>query len=394
MPLTFNAIYLGNVATIMDPTEGNTTAENAAATGATGFVQTWGSTSKPLAYRWVSITSVDNGGTVGTLDQNNNLSNDQIIVTREGGQTVTQTFDAGAQYLGRITYLNGTQSVTGLTFSLIQTTSGDVYLVPALSGTTNAALSLRGIRSITLNSMTNNTFGGMQADRPLISFFPCFTRGTLLAGPAGPRAVETITAGQWLTTLDNGPRRVRWVGHRRLSPAEMAANPKLAPIRIKAGALGCGLPERDLLVSPQHRVLMNSAVVMRATGKAEVLVAAHRLTGLPGIDRVFPEDGVEYWHVLFEGHEVLFAEGAPAESLWPGREALKTLDPGALDEIRRILPGVVGAGRDMTPARPFIEGKMAARLVERHAKNGKSALSSRPVAAVWSGKDKPAIRAA
>jgi hypothetical protein len=116
--------------------------------------------------------------------------------------------------------------------------------------------------------------------------------------------------------------------------------------------------------------------------------------GLRGIRQVVPDGGVEYWHVLFEGHEVLLSEGAPSESLWPGREAVKALSPGALQEIRSILPNMVGADRELTPARPFIEGKTAARLVERHAKNGKAPLANRPEIAVWSLKDKPSVQAA
>ena len=390
MPLTFNAIFLGNRTTVLDPTEGNTTAENANL-----FVgQTFGTASQWLAGNWVSFTSVNVGGTAGVLDQNNNLANDQVQITRDG-VTSTFTFDATATFNARITYGDGSQSGR-VQLVLVQMTNGDMYLVPSTSGgSVNAALSAGPIRSISLISVNNNNFTGLTADRPLISYVTCFTRGTLLASPTGPRAVETVRRGHWLSTLDNGPRKARWVGSRRVTREEMEANPKLRPVRIAKGALGCGLPDRDLLVSRQHRVMVASAIVGRMAGCDEVLVAAHHLVGLPGIEEVAPEEGVEYWHVLFEGHELLISEGAPTESLWPGAQTMEALGDRAMQEIRYAVPHLLdGDEPAMAPARPFIEGKAARKMAERHGRNGKALLAKPPRPATWTAKDRPVWRVA
>lgn len=387
MPLTFNAIFLGNSTTLIDPFEGDTDAERANLL----VGQTFGTTSRWLAGQWVSFTSVNIGGNATALDQNNNVVNDQATITRDGVST-TFTFDGTAIYNVRITYGDGSQSAL-VPLVVVQMTNGDLYAVPSpTAGTaTNAALSAEPIRSIQLVSLSGNNFAGMGIDRPVISFVTCFTRGTLLASPTGPRAVESVRRGQWLSTLDNGPRKVRWVGARRVTRAEMEANPKLQPVRIAKGALGCGLPERDLLVSRQHRVMVASAIVGRMAGCDEVLVAAHHLVGLPGIDQVIPDDGVEYWHVLFEGHEILISEGAPTESLWPGQQTMEALGERAMQEIRYAMPHLVdGEEPAMAPARPFIEGKAARKMAERHGRNGKTLLAKAPRPATWTAKDRPA----
>lgn len=385
MPLTFNAIFLGNRTTALDPTEGNTTAENAFL-----FVnQTFGTTSQWLAGQWVSFTSVNLGGNATALDQNNNVINDRATITRDGVST-TQTFDGTAVFNARFTYGNGTLSAQ-VPVVIVQMTNGDMYLVPSpTAGTaTNAALSAGPIRSVTLTSLVGNNYAGMGSDRPVISFVTCFARGTLLASPTGPRPVEQVRRGQWLTTLDNGPRKVRWVGSRVLGREDLQANPRLQPVRIAKGALGCGLPERDLIVSRQHRVMASSAIVGRMAECDEVLVAAHHLVGLPGIEQVIPDDGVEYWHVLFEGHEILLSEGAPTESLWPGQQAMESLGPTALQEIRYAMPHLVdGDEPAMTPARPFMEGKVARKLAERHGRNGKALLGKPPRLTPWTAKDR------
>src|SRR5690606_18039618 len=79
----------------------------------------------------------------------------------------------------------------------------------------------------------------------------CFARGTLIETVRGAIAVEELTLGDLIRTLDSGYQAIRWIGCRKLGSNELAASPKLQPVRIKAGALGAGLPLRDLVVSPQ-----------------------------------------------------------------------------------------------------------------------------------------------
>lgn len=373
MPTTFNAFYLGNSTTALDPTEGNTTAENAGS-----FVgRTYGGLGNTLTSNRVVFTSVNRGGNATALDMDNNVVNDRATITRNG-VTQTYTFDGTAVYTATLTYTNGTVSAP-LEVVIVQMTNGNLYLVPSpTAGTdTNTALVADQIRSITLTALVGSNYAGMASDRPLLNFVTCFTRGTRLATPDGTVAVERVCPGDVLLTADHGPQVVRWVGMRRLSRDDLQANPNLAPIRIRAGALGPGLPSRDLTVSPQHRMLVRSPIVARMAGTAEALVAAKHLIGMPGIEILPDTAQVDYWHVLFDRHEIVFAEDAPAESLYLGPQAIEAMSADSLAEITALFPDLMQnalAGSPPPGSRTFLPGRVARKLAERHAANAKALL--------------------
>jgi hypothetical protein len=97
---------------------------------------------------------------------------------------------------------------------------------------------------------------------------------------AGECRVDDIKTGELVLTMDHGYRPVRWVGRRVVSQRELDANPHLHPIRITKGALGNNTPCRDLIVSPQHRIYLRSAIIQRMTGQSEGLVAAKHLLSI------------------------------------------------------------------------------------------------------------------
>lgn len=211
-------------------------------------------------------------------------------------------------------------------------------------------------------------------DDPNHLFVNCFTTGTMIATLDGPRPVERLRVGDMVCTRDRGLQPIRWLGGRRLSGDELAASPRLAPIRIRAGALGPGQPSQDLTVSPQHRILVRSAIARRMTGTDEVLVPAIQLTGLPGVTQVpvTQLSSVGYWHLMFDAHEIVFANGAEAESLFLGPMAVEGLSPQACEEIAAIFPDLLaGTGAPMAMARPELRGKPARKLVERQVRNDK-----------------------
>lgn len=170
----------------------------------------------------------------------------------------------------------------------------------------------------------------------------CFAAGTLIATPAGPRPVETLRSGDMVLTADRGPRPLRWTGAQSVGTAEQIARPRRRPVLIGAGALGAGLPRRELRVSPQHRLLIGGR-----------LVAAVRLIGRPGIRRDDACRPVAWYHLLFDRHEILWAEGAPAESLLPGPQALAALTPAQRAEILRACPALLSG--PVAPARPLAD---------------------------------------
>lgn len=205
---------------------------------------------------------------------------------------------------------------------------------------------------------------------------PCFTRGSRIMTPAGEVPVEDLVPGDLVMTLDAGPQPLLWTGHRALTEAELRASPHLAPITIAAGALGEGLPRRDLTVSPQHRVLVRSRIAQRMFGRHEVLVAAKHLLGAAGVTVAARPGPVEYWHIMFDRHQIVLSEGATTESLFVGREAFKSLTEESRREIIELLPQLRGGVP--APARPLVGGRPARSLIARHMKNA-VALCEMPV---------------
>lgn len=198
---------------------------------------------------------------------------------------------------------------------------------------------------------------------------PCFAAGTMILTASGEVAIETLAVGDPVRTLDCGDQPIRWIGRRALSGADLAANPKLAPIRIRAGALGHGVPRTDLVVSPQHRILVRSRIAERVFGAAEVLIPARKLLPIDGVEPCEAGQGVEYFHLLFDTHQIIHSNGAPTESLFTGPEALKSLLPDARAEIGTLFPELAEAGFAPVPARLIPQGNLVKQLVERHRKN-------------------------
>ena len=165
----------------------------------------------------------------------------------------------------------------------------------------------------------------------------CFTPGTLIATPKGERPVEDLKPGDKVITRDDGIQELAWVGARRLGAADLAGNAKLRPILIRAGSLGHGLPERDMLVSPNHRMLIRSPEAGLMFEDTEVLAAAKHLTGLPG---VMSQDvgAVTYVHVMCDRHQVVLANGSWTESFQPGDMAMDGVDAAQRDELFAIFP--------------------------------------------------------
>ncbi|HEY0275191.1 MAG TPA: Hint domain-containing protein, partial [Paenirhodobacter sp.] len=169
-----------------------------------------------------------------------------------------------------------------------------------------------------------------------------------------------------VTTADHGPQPVRWIGCSQMTAKVLAKNEKLRPIRIRAGALGRGLPEHDLIVSPEHRILVRSKIAERLFGAQEVLIAARQLLQIDGVDVAEDLISVAYYHVLFDRHEVVISNGAETESLFTGPQALKSVGRAAVEEIFAIFPDL--RSRDYTPtaARILVSGRQGRKMIMRH----------------------------
>ena len=211
---------------------------------------------------------------------------------------------------------------------------------------------------------------------PTPGAIPCLTGGTLIDTGRGQVLVEDLFSGALVSTIEGDLKPVLLSMKKLVLAVDMALNPKLCPVRICAGALGRGLPKRDLLVSRQHRMLISSPIVSRMFGVSEVLVAAHKLIEIPGIFVESDLAEIAYYHLVFARHEVIFAEGAPTESLFLGPEAVRSLPDDLQDELLTLFPELAETQWPLTARRLIPSGRRQAHLIARHVSNQRQLLAS------------------
>ena len=189
----------------------------------------------------------------------------------------------------------------------------------------------------------------------------CFVRGTRIATAEGEREIEDLVAGDLVLTRDHGYQPIRWIGS-----TVVEAKGRLAPIVFEVGAVGNA---RRLKVSPQHRMLLSGWQAELLFDEPEVLAAAKMMVNDTTIR---PEEGgeVEYFHMLFDVHEIVYAEGAASESFHPGHQGWGALAEAAREEILTLFPMLDGqrfdtygpsARRSLTAA----ETRVAMELMQR-----------------------------
>ena len=194
--------------------------------------------------------------------------------------------------------------------------------------------------------------------------FACFAQGTLIRGVDRDIPVQDLRDGDIIQT-ENGPKPIRKILSRRLSRRDLRKTPNMRPIRLVAGCLGMGLPSTDLLLSPQHRVLVSSGRRQLLSGATEALLPAKKLTSLPG---VFVDEGVRsvtYFHILLEAHEVIYANDAPTESLYLGTFGLAALSQLQRIELLGLFPEITDPDFEWPHARPALRPKQQERLIAR-----------------------------
>ncbi|MBV7409941.1 Ig-like domain-containing protein [Maritimibacter sp. DP1N21-5] len=166
---------------------------------------------------------------------------------------------------------------------------------------------------------------------------PCFTPGTLIATPKGEVPVEELREGDRVITRDNGIQDIAWVGHKALDWRALHSSQHLKPVLIKAGALGPNLPERDMMVSPNHRMLVANERTTLYFDEREVLASAKHLVDNEGVMQVDVKS-LTYVHFMFEKHEVVLADGTWSESFQPGDHSLKGVGNAQRQELFELFP--------------------------------------------------------
>jgi hypothetical protein len=266
------------------------------AIGTTGTV-TLGPTTGPDTY--TGGTTIESGtlllGTAGAAGSGDIAfgTGDPPVLAFALADAPTNTIDAfGAGDAIDITDLNATD-ITSFSFD----TGGNVLTIDYTTGGGGASLDLNFTNGAGGDNFQYKTDG---ADGTLIV---CYYPGTAIRTASGDVAVECLRIGDSVMLADGGMLPVRWIGQNTVS-TRFADPLRVLPIRIRAGALAEGLPERDLLVSPEHAILVEDILVQ--AGALVNGVSIIRETSVP--------ETFTYYHVELAEHALLLAEGLPAES--------------------------------------------------------------------------------
>lgn len=268
------------------------------------------------AYETGGLTPVDTDGdgTADVLDTDSD--NDGTADVDEAGHGVTQSaIDASGDTDG----------------------DGIADVVDDVAGWDVNDADIDGSGNFTLADLDNDTAADGSGATPMSADFdfrdavPCFTPGTLIATENGDVPVEDIRPGMMVHTVDNGLQPVRWVGAKTLGQVDLATHTNLRPVVIRKGAFG---NRRKMLVSPQHGLMVSQE------GEDYLIRAKHAAQTLGGkyarIDKHC--ELVTYIHIMFDQHELIYAEGAVTESFYPGPMALRGLERAVSNELLTLFP--------------------------------------------------------
>ncbi len=194
-----------------------------------------------------------------------------------------------------------------------------------------------------------------QIDKAARRAVTCFTPATSFVTLHGKRPASDLRAGDKILTRDNGFQPVLWIGTRQINFHDSVSDRDRRPIVISAGALGAGQPDRDLVVSPGHRLLTADARHLKNLQTGEALIEARALVGMPGI-RYLTDQSVTYIHLLFEQHEVILSDNAWSESFHMSLPAAQTFRSARAKDIISAFPDLTIAPEYVVqkPARPLI----------------------------------------
>ncbi len=324
-------IYIG-IRPSMDTFESNATNEQPGAMYGTY---------QATAMQVVSVAMSDNFTPGSTYSDDFGATPDTFTYNLGSG-TITSGLDGEARFSGSV-ITAGSTTPQPMTFSVYQLQNGATF-VRLPDG--------YEISQLTISSMVADGYDRITTNASSTSTVVCFVKGTWIETPSGHRRIEDISAGDLVLTEDRGPQRVVRNDH-----WSVVATSRTAPVHIASGALGAGLPFAPLRLSRQHRVYMTSPVAQRMFDSPGALVAAHHLIGLPGITLEPEGQVITYHHILCRNHELIRANGVPAETLLNAEVSI------------RAAPEVLGSSAAIAlsrePVRPLLSAKKQRRYVAR-----------------------------
>ena len=191
----------------------------------------------------------------------------------------------------------------------------------------------------------------------------CHGAGTRLRTIQGEIPIEDLSVGDLRWTINAGYQPIVWIDKHTLSPAELSHKPHLRAIRLSAHALCHNQPERDLILSPQHRLRLSSNIIGRITGEHQAMVSAKDLLQLEGVDVVDTDAPITYYHIMTPEHQLIMAHGCLGETLFTGPQALRMIPAESRRELHALLPDIdIGT----TPVRPHLRGRPLDKVIARH----------------------------
>lgn len=319
-------------------------------------------------------------GMVGTsLDDGEFDEGDLVTI---GGVNYTISLIQEPLSSGRFTLTDGTnrsfdpQSESNLSATFLTLTNGTETRYFIVPNDSYGDMDIAEIRTGSLEDVAGND-SAIQSTADNNVSAVCFANSTLIGRPdGGATRIEDLQVGDLITTLDRGTQKIVWTGFRSVGSAQLMGQPHLRPVRIAKDALGDGTPENDLYVSQQHRVFVRSHIAERMFGTKEVLVPAKELVGLDGISVSTSFIPLTYHHLMLDKYDIIYANGALCESLYPGPEALKTLRQIAMSPEMPIADDPEQSSA-FPKARSFAIGSKGQSLARRHKKNSRNLYTSK-----------------
>lgn len=202
----------------------------------------------------------------------------------------------------------------------------------------------------------------------------CFAEDTRIRCLTGLVPVQDLRPGDLVLTRDQGCQPLRWISSHEVARSRIQHEPRLAPVLIPAGSLGAGLPHRDLRVTRQHRILLHPP----GSGGGGVFVAAKDFTVLAPVALEAAARGQRYWHLLFDAHHLVEAEGLLSESLALGPMLPRLLPLHSRRDLLEKCPDLLR--RPPPLARPVLRGAIARRTIAIAAQQGAALQAERGAA--------------
>lgn len=245
----------------------------------------------------------------------------------DGSQTLTNAINLDGTAYGAGTTIHSSydliNTVTGHKITSLHF-AGDGYEQGAVHGIVSTVEMVPGVDYTFDVERTSHTQNNQYSD-----YYACFTKGCLIETASGQVPVEQLSVDDLIKTMDHGYQPIRWIGSN-----QVLAQGKIAPIVFSKGAIG---NSQELIVSPEHRMLVEGAQVELLFGQERVLVAAKFLCNG---DTIYRRAGgaITYFHFMFDQHEIVYSQGVPTESFLPDKTAMAGLEADAQAEIYALFP--------------------------------------------------------